>query len=104
MWASRGWVCGLGASWEGMEWEEEQGEGTPSAAAQTSWSPLVAVLRLRLLLATQILKWPWPYLSSPGLPWCSWSHAFNAVLFICLLTLQHIYSLKGGREWKSGVL
>lgn len=75
MWTSRGWVCGLDASWEETGWEVEQGEGTPSAAAQTSWSPLVAVLRLRLLLATRIPKWPWPCSSSPGLPWCPWSHA-----------------------------
>lgn len=87
MWALRGWVCGLGASWEETGWEEEQGEGTPSAAAQTSCSVLVTVLKLRLLLATRILKRPQPCLSSPGLPWCPWSHALKAVLFICLLTL-----------------
>lgn len=63
------------------------GRGNPSAAAQTSCSVLVTVLKLRLLLATRILKRPQPCLSSPGLPWCPWSHALKAVLFIYLLTL-----------------
>lgn len=51
VWGSAVWVCGLGAGRQGMGWGEgEDRGGAASVAARPSWTPLAAVLWLRLPL------------------------------------------------------